>query len=275
MSSTCPIVDRLESSRGLRFAQIEYPSEFRMPLHCHADATSLDFCLEGAPDEIRDRRTFVQEPTTLTLMPRGVAHANCFPKGARTFLMVWNAEWIEPFPQIAPLIEVPRCCRGGRATWIAARMYREFQHRDGLTLLTLEGMLLELLAEMARDPVSLPENRAPRWIGQATDFLHAHFTQNLSAESIASAVGVHPAHLMRAFRQYHRSTIGEYVRTLRVEYACHLLLTSQAPLGQIALEVGFSDQSHFNRTFKRQVGISPREFLRISACASPRQKVQS
>jgi AraC family transcriptional regulator len=151
-------------------------------------------------------------------------------------------------------------------------MYREFQRRDDLTVLTLEGMLLELLAEMARDTVSLVGKEAPHWLRQATDFLHAHFTQSLTTEMIASAVGVHPAHLMRSFRQRYHCTIGEYVRRLRVEYACHLLATSHSSLGQIAFEAGFADQSHFNHTFKGYMGISPKEFQRISGGASPRQK---
>ena len=273
MSSANPTIDSLDGSRGLRFAKLEYTSELRMPLHSHDDAASLDFCLDGTLEVFRDRNAFVLGPSSLSLMPRGVPHANCFPESVRTFLVVMKSEWLERFSQMTPFLCSPRCCSSGRPTWIAARMYREFQRRDDLTVLSLEGMLLELLAEMARDAESFVENKLPPWLGLAMDYLRAHLTQPLSTEMIASAIGVHPAHLMRTFRRHHKTTIGEYVRRLRVEYACHLLSASCDSLGQIALDAGFSDQSHFSRTFKKQMGMSPREFQSETSPASSRQKM--
>jgi len=76
---------------------------------------------------------------------------------------------------------------------------------------------------------------------------------------VAAAVGVHPAHLMRSFRQHYRATIGGYVRKLRVDYACHLLSTSNASPAQVAYAVGFADQSHLHRTFKDFMGMTPTE----------------
>ena len=98
--------------------------------------------------------------------------------------------------------------------------------------------------------------------GEATDFVRAHFTESLTSEAVAFAAGVHPSHLMRAFHQRHGCTVGEYVRRLRIEYACHLLTNSDIPLGQIALEVGFCDQGHFGRAFKADTGLSPGKFRR-------------
>jgi len=52
----------------------------------------------------------------------------------------------------------------------------------------------------------------------------------------------------------------DFVRQLRIEYACHELATSELPIVDIALSAGFFDQSHFTRTFKRLTGIVPSQY---------------
>jgi AraC family transcriptional regulator len=133
-----------------------------------------------------------------------------------------------------------------------------------MTSLMLEGLLLELLAAMSRDGTNRAESHPPRWLRQARDLLHAHFTESLSPDAVAAAVGVHPSHLMDGFRQHYHCTLGDYVRRLRVEYAAHLLAASEMPASQIAYAAGFADQSHFCRTFKQLTGMTPTQFQKAS-----------
>jgi AraC family transcriptional regulator len=77
---------------------------------------------------------------------------------------------------------------------------------------------------------------------------------------IARRVGVHPVYLASEFRRRYGLTVGEYVRQLRIEYASRQLSTSDTPLVEIALNSGFSSQSHFSWTFKRITGITPAQF---------------
>jgi AraC family transcriptional regulator len=71
---------------------------------------------------------------------------------------------------------------------------------------------------------------------------------------------VHPAHLAREFRRRYQQTIGEYVRSLRIEFARQELHTSDKPISEIAIGAGFFDQSHFARTFKLITGFPPAAF---------------
>jgi AraC family transcriptional regulator len=73
-------------------------------------------------------------------------------------------------------------------------------------------------------------------------------------------VGVHPVHLARSFRRTYNTTFSGYVREMRVEYARVQLVSTAAPLGDIAIASGFCDQSHFCRTFKLATGLSPAEY---------------
>jgi AraC family transcriptional regulator len=81
---------------------------------------------------------------------------------------------------------------------------------------------------------------------------------------VAAAVGIHRSHLMREFRRTQRQTMGDFVRTVRLERACNLLRSSSLSFAEIAAEVGFSDQSHLNRTLKSQLGVTPGEYARES-----------
>jgi AraC family transcriptional regulator len=140
------------------------------------------------------------------------------------------------------------------------RIYEEFRCTDAVSALTVEGLTLELLAEGARQGPRRAERTPPRWLQQVRDLLHAEFRERMTLDGIAGSVGVHPAHLARVFRELHGCTVGDYVRRLRIEYACHCLRTSDTALATIALAAGFADQSHFSRVFKRQTGVSPAVF---------------
>jgi AraC family transcriptional regulator len=143
-------------------------------------------------------------------------------------------------------------------------MYQEFRQADEASVLAIEGIALELAAAFGRASSSLSERHPPRWLVHARELLHARFSDPLSLSEIAAEVHVHPVHLARVFRRVYGSTVGEYVRRLRVEFASQQLLTSDSPLSAIAHQAGFSHQSHFSTTFKRFVGATPAEYRFLS-----------
>lgn len=253
---------------GLCFAETSCVTDTRMSPHNHQEA-HLIVVLDGEVELDCRRQRRRTMPGTLTFLPPGEVHANCFYTGARTFQIIVQPTWLERLGAAAARIE-PVDHQQTPLNWLAARLYREFQHADSLSPLVLEGQMLELMAMLSREAGAVSENPSPRWLRQARDLLHAHFRHNLSLSAIAAEIGVHPAHLTRAFRKQYHTTIGDYVRGLRIEAACHLLTTSDIPLAQLALELGFADQGHFSRTFKSRTSMSPAEFRKISRHASLR-----
>jgi AraC-like DNA-binding protein len=82
-------------------------------------------------------------------------------------------------------------------------------------------------------------------------------TKNLSAVAQRS-----PAHFSRSFKRTFGEPPHAYVIKRRLERACHLMITTSESLSEIALSVGFSDQSHLCRLFQRAFGQSPSTWRR-------------
>jgi AraC family transcriptional regulator len=221
----------------------------------------FDLVVEGACTEIVGGRTRDRSRWTLAFHPGGEAHSSHWhgPE-CRCFHLEIPPALIDRFRQYSPILESPALFPGGTPAWLGARVYSEFQRMDAVSPLAIEGLTLELLAESSRSASPVRERRAPGWLISVCDILHEKFSEPPPLGTIAEEAGVHPAHLARTFRQIHGCTLGDYVRKVRIEYACRCLTNPETPLAEIALAAGFSDQSHFSRVFKRQMGISPGEF---------------
>lgn len=111
-------------------------------------------------------------------------------------------------------------------------------------------------------------NHCPRgglvaWqIARVRAYIDSHLHRTIHIRDLSAVAGRSPAHFIRKFK----STFGEpphaYVVRKRLEKACHLMITNSAPLSEIALSVGFSDQAHLCRLFRRAFGQSPNSWRR-------------
>jgi AraC-like DNA-binding protein len=88
-------------------------------------------------------------------------------------------------------------------------------------------------------------------------YIESHLDERISLEALASMAGLSAHHFARAFRQSVGTPPHGYLLQRRLEHVEHLLRDTQLPLSQIALDVGFSDQSHLARHFRRLTGMPP------------------
>jgi AraC family transcriptional regulator len=93
--------------------------------------------------------------------------------------------------------------------------------------------------------------------------VRARFTETLRLEDLAAEARVHPVHVARSFRTHRGLTIGALLRQLRITRACFLLGKSDLSLAQLALDLGFSDQSQFTKTFRRMTGMTPARYRQV------------
>ncbi|MFW5734139.1 MAG: helix-turn-helix domain-containing protein [Oceanidesulfovibrio sp.] len=153
---------------------------------------------------------------------------------------------------------------------LAARVLRAHDclGDPGASTLARQTLLLDMLTfwivRHGEKASTLPARRAEHQAAdRARDIIHDRHAEDIRLEELATHAGMSPFHLVRVFRDRHGLTPHAYLVQMRVRRAKTLLRTPMR-LADIAAAVGFADQSHLTRQFKRQFGVTPgayRNFL--------------
>ena len=122
-------------------------------------------------------------------------------------------------------------------------------------------VLEQVFADGVDGSVSPP--RADHELGavrRAREILHDRFAEQVSLQELAEATGLSHFHLLRVFARTMGLPPHQYQTHLRLARARSLLRRGE-PASKVALEVGFADQSHFVRSFRRSHGLTPKVFF--------------
>lgn len=92
------------------------------------------------------------------------------------------------------------------------------------------------------------------------DHISAHAEEKLSVAAAARLVHLNTAQFMKVFKQVAGMTLVAYLNHVRLSNAARLLCETDRSIAEIASTVGFSDQSYFDKRFKRAFGCTPKEF---------------
>jgi len=114
-----------------------------------------------------------------------------------------------------------------------------------------------LLARHTREPPHVAGvGREPRAIRLTREYLDQRLDQRVRLDDIASAVGLPPFRLYRAFERATGMSPHAYQRQARLRCAAHLLRQGN-PIHDVAIASGFADQAHLTRSFRRTMGVTP------------------
>jgi AraC family transcriptional regulator len=129
-----------------------------------------------------------------------------------------------------------------------------------------ESLLVALLASLL---VAISKNRplaeakaglTPWQLRIAKDYLRENFNQAVSLLELAGLTGLSRSWFARAFKESTGVAPYQWMLQFRIEKAKGLLRNSAIPIVEIATQVGFADQSHFTKLFRRFTGTTPREW---------------
>jgi AraC family transcriptional regulator len=231
---------------------------------------ALDFSLRFAGQE----QTEPGPPGSLTLIPAGQPSQWRWRGASESTHILLDPQLLarvaaEALDLNPDRVELPPFCGLSHPALQAAVLGLAVELKEGgpggsLLAASLGNVLaVHLLRQFAGAPADahagavLPRHK----LRAVLDYIHDHLDAELSLDHLAAAAHLSPYHFARLFRNSTGLPPHQYVIARRVERAKELLgRRDLLPLALVAVETGFSSQSHFTRHFKRLVGVTPRLF---------------
>ena len=130
-----------------------------------------------------------------------------------------------------------------------------------ISTLTRQELFLTTFGEFVKQYADVRLAEPRRGLERCTvrkvrDFLEANLSRNVALDNLAELSGLSPYHLVRVFRQEVGLSPHAYFEQARIHRARRLLKEAM-PIADVALELGFTDQSHLHRHFKKLTGVTP------------------
>ncbi|MDE0860208.1 MAG: AraC family transcriptional regulator [Akkermansiaceae bacterium] len=130
-------------------------------------------------------------------------------------------------------------------------------------LLLAENAMVKVLLlarwEYDQQHHSTPDER----IGRVVDIINNRLGEELSVETLAEEAGLSPSRFAHLFRERMGVTPMNFLESRRMEQARQLLLTTDLPVQEVALNIGFPNAQHFSTRFRKITGQSPSAFRKI------------
>jgi AraC family transcriptional regulator len=231
-----------------------------VPRHSHASSHFVLVVRGTYITEARNQDRWYG-PGTLIYNPTGTTHRDRFHTGCGRFLT------ITPSAAITHLLDarvpVSLVIHEPEPIKTAARIRIQMFETHGLPLPELvESCCLDLAGTIS-GPFETETRHVPSWLVQARQIIQDCYGTGVTVRAVADCLGIHSVHLARAFRQHFHISPSEYVSRCRILRARELLVSSRHGLAEIALEVGFSDQSHLTNAFRREMAMTPAVYRRL------------
>ncbi|HEY9047228.1 MAG TPA: chromate resistance protein ChrB domain-containing protein [Ohtaekwangia sp.] len=153
----------------------------------------------------------------------------------------------------------------GMMLYDALYSWAKYLQNEKHTQNPIENLLLDVYKKFLKKKSG--SRKIPAWAQELKEIIQDQIDTNLSLSlrEVSQSLNVHPSYLSREFSKYFDDlSFGDYIRKLRIEKAMQLLDESSHTLSEIAYLTGFSDQSHFNRIFKKHTGINPKDYRKKS-----------
>lgn len=151
----------------------------------------------------------------------------------------------------------PEVARGIARLYSSNDIEHESLRRGSLLL----DIIVRALTLHANDIIQFPDVRSEdRAVRIARDYLNSNFSQNVSLGMLADECGISRYWLIKAFKSQMGIPPYAYLTNVRIRHAISRLREGIQPV-EVALECGFSDQSHLTRAFKRSIGVTPGQFM--------------
>lgn len=237
-------------------------SSDEVPWHYHENAYFL-YNVRGSFLEINKKDKIECTPGSLLYHNWQEAHCNQnISNNANYFHIEIEKAWFDKQNIDQNIIQGSKNIQQPEIKAIFQKIYGELNTQDKFTPISIDGLLLQAFSLILRADNAVSYHLQPKWVNDIKELLTESNVDHLDLSLLAKEIGISPVHLSRSFPKYFNSTLGDRIRSLKVEKARNLLSTGNASNSEIAYSCGFSDESHFIKSFKKQLGLTPGDYRR-------------
>lgn len=123
-------------------------------------------------------------------------------------------------------------------------------------------LLEQLIEEYTEQEETSPKSEQSMEAKIICDFLEKNYMQRITLDDLSNLTGLSKYYLLRSFTKQKGITPYSYLETIRIDKAKKLLEQGELPI-DVALQTGFTDQSHFSNFFKKFIGLTPKQYMNI------------
>lgn len=213
------------------------------------------YLLQGKLFEANKKEEYYLQSGSLLFHNWQDAHYNIKPdEFTRGFHIELNNQWFTDFDIQITDFEGSLNLKNPVIKNLMNQVFIENRINDPYSGLSIENSLVDIFTTMKK--TNNPRNTKPDWVLKLQEILtEEHIDYSLT--HLSSLLNIHPIHLSREFNRYFGTSLGHYIRLVKLNKAFHLMTSNKFTMTEICYKCGFYDQSHFISSFKRVYHTTP------------------
>ncbi len=252
---------RLLTTDNVHITQVRYPENLTSDWHYHENAY-FAFIQKGGSLERRKKENIQCYPGQLLYYNDQEAHKNeQYQRGSKNICLELQNDWFTHNRIDKEHLEGAFNIRNSVIKSYFTKIINETIINDDCSCIAVEGLLLQIFAEMIRDKNNIPV--LPAWLQTVRSFLNDNWDKKITIAEMAKLVNVHPITISKEFPKFFNCSFGHYIRKIRLERSLELLRKSNLSLDDIAQDCLFYDSSHYINTFKSFYGMTPASYRKV------------
>ncbi len=223
-----------------------------------SDFFQLIYVVNGEAEVVFNGTDIINKPGTIVFLPQG----ECRDYRAKIlededcFAIFFHAD----FP-VLPKEAFHSFLKNTNILLMFEKMHRTWLKKDTGYYNKCISIFYSILAEMEFTISKYTPRRKTDKINNAVDYIHEHYTESdFPFNKLHTLCGISYTYFKKLFMERFFTTPSDYVRKLKIQHACELLITNNFSVTQVAHACGFSDVCYFSKVFKSETGVSPDTF---------------
>jgi AraC family transcriptional activator of pobA len=243
--------------------------DWELAPHRHARLHQVLLVQAGGGEVQLDDATFKLSAGSLVNIPPGHVHAFRFERGTQGWVSTFADELLDDlFNRVGDVRrDLAQACvieADPRMAWVVAHIWAEFSAQNKARALVLRGLSASLLGWVARQvgqgALNATSPTDSNLVQRFVALMDAHFLEHWQVSDYAKALAISPTHLSRLTRAASGQSALRMIEARIMREARRNLAYTHLSISTIAYSLGYADPAYFTRVFKRDAGVSPKEF---------------